>query len=99
MDIKIKEDADIISITINGIIEMANIRDFKDTLFEACQDAEKNIDIDLSNVNYIDSSGIALLITLLKDQKKKGKSLNIKKISIQVFNILKLSSLSDAFGI
>ena len=99
MDLKIKEDADIISITVNGIIEMANIRDFKDTLFEVCQDTEKNIDIDLSNVNYIDSSGIAFLLTLLKDQKKKGKNLSIKKISTQVFNILKLSSISDVFGI
>jgi len=98
MEIEVIEDADIISITVNGSIEMENIRDFKKKLLEICQNTDKDAVIDLSKVNYIDSSGIAVLITLLKHQTKNGKSLNIKKISTQVFNVLKLSSLSDAFG-
>jgi anti-anti-sigma factor len=48
-------------------------------------------------VDYIDSSGVGVLISLLKLQKKKEKNLNIRKVSPKVLNVLKLSSLSDVF--
>jgi len=48
-------------------------------------------------VEYIDSSGVGVLISLLKMQKKKGKTIKIKKVSSKVLNVLKLSSLSDVF--
>ncbi|MBN2160291.1 MAG: STAS domain-containing protein [Spirochaetes bacterium] len=97
MNIEVKEDASLVSITVNGDIEMMTIKDFKERLFEIGHNIDKNITIDLSSVDYIDSSGVGVLISLLKLQKKKGKSLNIKKVSPKVLNVLKLSSLSDVF--
>ncbi len=99
MDIEVKDDTDVIKITVNGDIEMMTIKSFKQKLFEIGQNTEKNIEIDLSNVDYIDSSGVGVLISLLKLQKKKGKSLIINKVSSKVLNVLKLSSLSDVFNI
>ena len=99
MDIEIKDDQEIVRITVNGDIEMMTIKSFKQKLFEIGQNTDKNIEIDLSNVDYIDSSGVGVLISLLKLQKKKGKSLIINKVSSKVLNVLKLSSLSDVFNI
>ena len=99
MDIEIKEDGDLVNITVNGDIEMMTIKSFKQKLFEIGQNTDKDIEIDLSNVDYIDSSGVGVLISLLKLQKKKGKSLKINKVSSKVLNVLKLSSLSDVFNI
>jgi anti-sigma B factor antagonist len=99
MDIEIKDDQDVIRITVNGDIEMMTIKSFKQKLFEIGQNTNKNIEIDLSNVDYIDSSGVGVLISLLKLQKKKGKALIINKVSSKVLNVLKLSSLSDVFNI
>lgn len=99
MDIEIKNDQDVVRIIINGDIEMMTIKSFKQKLFEIGQSTDKNIEIDLSNVDYIDSSGVGVLISLLKLQKKKGKSLIINKVSSKVLNVLKLSSLSDVFNI
>jgi anti-sigma B factor antagonist len=97
MDIEIKEEADIVNVIVNGDIEMMTIKNFKEKLFEIGHNIDKNIEIDLSHVDYIDSSGVGVLISLLKLQKKKGKNLNIKKVSAKVLNVLKLSSLSDVF--
>lgn len=99
MDIDIKEDASVINVSISGDIEMMTIKNFKEKLFEIGHTTDKDIEIDLSNVDYIDSSGVGVLISLLKLQKKKGRSLNIKKVSPKVLNVLKLSSLSDVFEI
>ncbi len=99
MKIEIKEDTDVVTVTINGNIEMGTMNNFNEKLFEISHTMNKNIDIDLSNVDYIDSSGVAILIGLMKLQKKKGRNLVIKKASPKVLNILMLSSLTDVFGI
>ena len=97
MDIQINDEKDVVKIIVNGDIEMMTIKNFKEKLFEIGHNVDKNIEIDLANVDYIDSSGVGVLISLLKLQKKKGKELNIKKVSSKVLNVLKLSSLSDVF--
>jgi anti-sigma B factor antagonist len=99
MQIDVQESGDLVVITVQGDIEMMTIKTFKQTLFEIGQNIDKDIEIDLSNVDYIDSSGVGVLISLLKLQKKKGKSLRMDKVSSKVLNVLKLSSLSDVFNL
>ena len=99
MEIDVQEKDNIIMIKVNGDIEMMSIKLFKQKLFEIGQNTDKNIEIDLSDVDYIDSSGVGVLISLLKLQKKKDKELIIEKVSSKVLNVLKLSSLSDVFNL
>ena len=97
MDILINETNDKVNISVKGDIEMMTIKNFKQKLFEIGETIKKDIEIDLSDVDYIDSSGVGVLISLLKLQKQKGNTLTINKVSPKVLNILKLSSLSDVF--
>ncbi|HNX58962.1 MAG TPA: STAS domain-containing protein [Spirochaetota bacterium] len=99
MDIAIQEDAPIVSVVITGDIEMITIKEFKEKLLQLGQSVDKDIEIDLSNVEYIDSSGVGVLISLLKMQKKKGRNLKIEKVSDKVLSVLKLSSLADVFNL
>ncbi len=99
MDISIKENASSVSVVIVGDIEMITIKEFKEKLLQLGQSTDKDIDIDLSNVEYIDSSGVGVLISLLKMQKKKDKNLRIEKVSDKVLSVLKLSSLADVFNL
>jgi anti-sigma B factor antagonist len=97
MEIQINDEKDVVMIIVHGDIEMMTIKNFKEKLFEIGHNVDKNIEIDLSDVDYIDSSGVGVLISLLKLQKKKNKELFINKVSPKVLNVLKLSSLSDIF--
>jgi len=97
MNIEVKETKDQVIIAVEGDIEMMTIKDFKEKLFDMGHNIQKDIEIDLSNVDYIDSSGVGVLISLLKLQNKKGKKLKITKASPKVLNVLRLSSLSDVF--
>ncbi len=99
MDIVIDDSGNIVNITVTGDIEMMSIKDFKSKLLNIGENVDKDVDIDLSNVGYIDSSGVGVLISLLKRQKSKGKALNISKVSPKVLNVLKLSSLADVFNL
>lgn len=99
MNIEVRDSDAVISVKVNGDIEMMTIKEFKEKLLELGQSADKDIELDLSEVEYIDSSGVGVLISLLKLQKKKDKVLQIKKASQKVMNVLKLSSLSDVFDL
>ncbi len=99
MKIEIKETDKTVHIIVNGDIEMMTIKDFKEKLFDIGQNQNKDVELDLSSVDYIDSSGVGVLISLMKLQKKKGKSFTIAKVSSQVMNVLQLSSLADVFNL
>lgn len=98
MEYQVIESPETITIVANGPIEMRSIKDFKDKLLELGETTNKNIEIDLSHVDYMDSTGIGLLITLLKKQKKKDKHLRISNASPRVLSLLELSSLSEVLS-
>ena len=97
MEFDVHESDKSISLKVYGDIEMITIKAFKEKLFEIGEKTDKDIELDLSDVDYIDSSGIGTLIRLLKLQKTKGKKLVINKASQKVLDLFKLSSLSDLF--
>jgi anti-sigma B factor antagonist len=99
MKIEIKESDNLVGIVVNGDIEMMTIKEFKEKLFDIGQNVNKDVELDLSSVDYIDSSGVGVLISLMKLQKKKGRNFKIVKVSSQVMNVLQLSSLSDVFNL
>lgn len=99
MEIVINDNENNVLVLVSGDIEMMTIKEFKEKLFDIGQNVDKDVELDLSNVDYIDSSGVGVLISLLKLQKKKGKLLKINKVSTQVLNVLQLSSLSDVFNL
>ncbi|HON79234.1 MAG TPA: STAS domain-containing protein [Spirochaetota bacterium] len=99
MNIEINDTDNQVNVIVNGDIEMMTIKEFKEKLFDLGQNVDKDVELDLSNVDYIDSSGVGVLISLMKLQKKKGKTLKIAKVSSQVMNVLQLSSLSDVFNL
>jgi anti-sigma B factor antagonist len=99
MNIEIKESDDVITVTVKGDIEFYTFAKFKNTLFEISKTTNKNIDIDLSQVDYMDSSGLGTLFSLYKFQDKKGKKLTISKANADIRNLIKLSTLTDVFDV
>ncbi|MCL2154136.1 MAG: anti-sigma factor antagonist [Leptospirales bacterium] len=97
MKIDVYENDKTISLKVYGDIELITIKPFKEKLFEIGDKANKDVEMDLYDVDYIDSSGIGILIILLKLQKKKGKKFVIKKASPRILDLFKLTSLTDLF--
>ena len=82
-------------ISIEGNIEISFIKEFKNQLIDIGQNEDTDIEIDLSRVDYIDSSGIGVLILLYKIQTKKGKNFKLIDVSPKIISILRLCYLSE----
>jgi anti-sigma B factor antagonist len=95
MEFEVKEDDDVTTITVRGDINLYTSKSFKNTIFEIIQTRDKNITIDFSRVDYMDSSGIGALISLYKIQNIRGKKLIISKANEDIINFIRLSNLTE----
>ena len=61
--------------------------------------ADKNIVLDCTNLEYISSSGLRLFLTLRKAVAAKGGSLVIKHINDEIRNVFTLTGFFSLFDI
>ncbi len=60
---------------------------------------KRNVFVDLSNVTYIDSSGIACLVEALQMARNHGANLGLLSVSTQAMRVLELARLDMVFPI
>jgi len=65
--------------------------------FQELLNQEKSVLLDVSELNYINSSGLGIFISLLKDIKRIGKRLVIVNPSPEVKVLFEITSLDKMF--
>ena len=70
-------------VSFNGEIDLANINELKELLFSLSSE-DVDIELDASRVEFLDSSGIGMLVLVKKMQKEKGRSFRILNIPERV---------------
>ena len=82
-----------------GEIDIYTSADFKDTLLALIE--EKNTDIEIvgTSLDYIDSTGLGVLISVLKQMKDHGTTIIIKNIKPSIKKLLELTRLDKVFTI
>ncbi|BBE30784.1 hypothetical protein OSSY52_09250 [Tepiditoga spiralis] len=89
VQVKIIGDMDVMGATMN-----------KNLFFEKLKQYEgKEFDIDMSKVNYIDSTGIGFLISVYREAKKLKSTLIFSNFNENVFKVLKMTNLDKALPI
>ena len=79
-----------------GLTNMNILKEFVDKEIEG---NNKYIGIDLKNVNIINSSGLGILISLLKKIKAAGGNLKLLNTNEKLLNIFKITKLNLVFEI
>ena len=93
-----KSENDILIITANGEIDLENSGGLREQIASAL-DANTAVSINMSDVNYIDSSGVAALIESKQRAGEGGKEFKIIKPSEAVLSVIKLAKLDIFFDI
>lgn len=96
--IEFKREEETGYITINGEVDLSNSAQLRKTILGAMR-VDQNVQVNLSAVEYIDSSGIAALVEGLQMANKKNKIFTIKSPSQHVLSILELARLDTVFTI
>lgn len=99
MNVIFNEADNLVTITINGESDPSGVRRFSEIVENISTNIQKNVEIDLSEAVYLDSSSIGVLIKLHKIQKQRNLGFTITKASERVLSLLRLCSLSEALQI
>lgn len=82
-----------------GEIDIYTSADFKNTLLKLIE--EKNTDINIigTSLDYIDSTGLGVLISVIKQMKESETTIIISDIKPSIKKLLELTSLDKVFTI
>lgn len=64
-----------------------------------CLAEGESVELDLSGVVFIDSSGLGTLVQLLKEAARKGASLTLTGVSANTYRLLEVTGLATVFDV
>lgn len=95
-----EKKSDWVVVDMNGELDMSNAIDFKNEVInEFVSKGELNIALDFQNMEYIDSSGLGVIVSLHKRCKLNGGRLAICSLNDTLMRLFKLTSLDKALNI
>jgi len=94
----IKEVQGRIVVSLAGEIDLENAGEVRKALLAALKQ-KKDLLVDLSDVGYIDSSGIASLVEGLQVARKQKNELSLVAVSPRALRVLELARLDKVFAI
>ncbi len=81
-----------------GEVDLAVIEDLQATV-RPCISACDAVVVDLSGVEFIDSSGLGALVQLMKEAKREGTSFTLTGVSAPTYRLFELTGLAAVFDI
>jgi len=94
MRVIINKSQEKITIAVEGNLEATAIKTFNDKIAQITE-FNKSVEVDMANVEYVDSSGIRALLSLSKKVKESGHAFSLINCSENVKRILKLTTINE----
>lgn len=85
-------------VRLAGDVDLEHTPEVRKTLLDAVAE-RRDVLVDMSEVTYIDSSGIASLIEALQAARSIGAELGLVSVSMQALRVLRLARLDLVFPI
>ncbi|HVL50960.1 MAG TPA: STAS domain-containing protein [Actinomycetota bacterium] len=86
-------------VKVDGEVDLSNASGLREHLISQVQEANYNIAVDLSGVEFMDSSGLAVLISGLRRTKEHDGSLVLIAPTASVKRVLSITGLDKVFDI
>ena len=98
MSYKVSEEGNVATVHLDGEIDMDVTEKAKEAIFPHI-DSGKEVHLNLSNVQYMDSSGISVLIESHQKALEKGTKLIIKDVSKSVLKVIMMAKLEQILNL
>ena len=98
MEHNIREEASAVVVAFEGDVDLESSRRARKVLLE-CVGRKRAVLVDLSQVTYIDSSGVAALVESFQSARKGGTTFALVAISDATLKVLQLARLDKVFTI
>jgi anti-sigma B factor antagonist len=97
MGFKVSERGDVTLIEIGSQLIVGNRQLLKQQVLEQLEEGGRKFVVDFSNTDYIDSSGLGVLVTLSKKIREKGGEISLSSLSKDLRTLFELTKLDTLF--
>ena len=97
--IKEQEHDTHILIEIGGEVDIFTCQQLKDTLYNIVEKYKKDLLMDCSRLNYIDSTGLGVFVAVLKKVKQINREIAIFNLKDSILKLFLITNLDSLFNI
>lgn len=98
MEYKLSENNGLCLLTLSGDIDLHYSPELRKVMLNVYKNNHA-LEVDLGNVNYLDSSGVACFVEAYQISKKNNLGFHLSNISQPVMQVIKLARLDSVFPI
>ena len=98
MAYNVKEDGNIATVYLDGEIDMDVTEKAKELIMPLIE-AKKEVHLNLKDVQYMDSSGISVLIESHQKAMEVGTTVKLKEISKSVLKVIMMAKLEQVLNL
>lgn len=84
-------------VSVSGQLDMDSSDELRKILRDAAERDFQRLTVDLSGVDFIDSSGVATLVDALQSMNEKGGQLKLVNVNDNVRNVFEIANLLEVF--
>jgi anti-sigma B factor antagonist len=99
MEIKQRTAGDGVIVGLSGEVDMSTSPDARRAFLDLVEKKTKKILVDLSQVTYIDSSGLATLVECFQNTRRYGGQLRLFGLNDNIKDVFSLARLDTIFDI
>lgn len=92
-----RQDKDLWDVKIMGEVDIYTSDKMKEALNQMIEEKKSEIQIDCRELSYIDSSGLGVLIGILKKLKEEEKNLVVMNARSNILKLLSITGLDKVF--
>ncbi len=97
MSFSLARDGQAVEVTIEGELVVDSSRELKQAILEELDSGARRFRIDLERAGYIDSAGLAMLISLSKRFREAGAELRLAHLNDDLRTLFQLTRLDTLF--
>ena len=97
MSFKVVERGNVTLIEIGGQLIVGNRQSLKEQVLKQLERGDRQFVVDFSGTEYIDSSGLGVLVTLSKKIREQGGELSLVSLSEDLRTLFELTKLDTLF--
>ncbi|ADU28632.1 anti-sigma factor antagonist [Evansella cellulosilytica] len=99
LQVDVKDKGQAKTVHLNGEVDVYTADSLKKVLLPLAEKNNETIVVDLSNVNYIDSTGLGIFIGALKATNKSGSQFKITGVNARIKRLFSITGLDEVIDI
>lgn len=95
---KIYDKEKFLLIEVKGDLDIYSEDEFRSFIEKEIEGADKDMVIDIKDLDYLDSTGLGLFMKVYKIAKEKDKTVSIINPKENILKLFKITDLTDVFN-